>query len=111
MCALTHIIQEYTGGQEAIYKGTPILATHYVKRHIPRNLILDGIRSTDSGQTVIVVTGIAGCGKTQLVTDIVRELNPERDSRYVDCLGMTSWPVEWLPQVRLHFLYRWEFYY
>jgi putative protein kinase ArgK-like GTPase of G3E family len=60
-----------------------MLATHYVKRHGPRNLISEGINGAEHGQTVIIVTGMPGCGKTQLITDLVQEFSPARNSRYV----------------------------
>lgn len=73
---------KHTGGQTAIYKGAPMLVTHYIKRDGPRNIILGGFECEEPGQKIIVVTGMAGCGKTQLITDVSREVSPDRSPRF-----------------------------
>jgi putative protein kinase ArgK-like GTPase of G3E family len=73
----------YTGGPKAVYKKAPMLATHYIRRPGPRNSIIAGITGRGHGQTIIVVTGMAGCGKTQLVTDLVLEFGSENRSECV----------------------------
>ena len=79
--AVTHNRTEHTDGPVAIYKGTPMLATHYIKRQGPRNAIIEGIESENQGQRIIVVTGMPGCGKTQLITELSRQFSPERSPR------------------------------
>lgn len=78
-------LTEHTGtnAHEAIFKGTPMLATHYVKRHGPRSLISEGVNSAKHGQTIIIVTGMPGCGKTQLITDLFQEFSSARNSQCV----------------------------
>jgi hypothetical protein len=72
---------EHAGGRKAIYKTSPMLARHYIRRHGPWDQMVDGIISSEPGQIIMVIAGMAGCGKTQLVSDLVLEYNPEHNDQ------------------------------
>jgi hypothetical protein len=81
-----YIIKERSGGSKADYKTSPPLATHYSRRIGPWNQLVSVVDSVHEGQKVIVLAGMAGCGKTQLVTDLTLEYNPGRSSRCVTAI-------------------------
>lgn len=78
--ALNHL--KYAGGLKAVYKGFPALATHYIRRVEIWKHLVASIESPDIGQKVIVITGMAGCGKTQLVADLMQEYDSSRSSQF-----------------------------
>jgi hypothetical protein len=80
------ITEERSGGSKADYKTSPPLAAHYIRRIGPWNQLVSVVDSVHEGQKVIVLAGMAGCGKTQLVTDLTLEYNPARSSRCVTAI-------------------------
>jgi hypothetical protein len=71
---LDHI--EYSGGRQIPYKGLPPLTTHFVMRQDPWKKLtqfLDGSSTNAQNQKIMVVSGMGGCGKTQLVTKFMVE--------------------------------------
>ncbi|KIM28745.1 hypothetical protein M408DRAFT_329205 [Serendipita vermifera MAFF 305830] len=71
----------YTGAPKPVYKAAPLRAQHYVRRKGPwKNL--DTMIQRGAGQKVIIMAGMTGCGKTQLVTEVLHEYNPEHNNRF-----------------------------
>ncbi|PVG02886.1 TPR-like protein [Serendipita vermifera] len=66
---------KYSGGGQAVYKGLPPVTRHFVMRNEPWSRLTGGIleQNPSEEQVVIVVTGLGGCGKTQLVTKFAHD--------------------------------------
>jgi hypothetical protein len=68
---LYRIFTEHSSGGQSLYKGLPPLTTHFIMRQAPwKKLVqlLTGDNEAKSSQKVMIVTGMGGCGKTQIVT-------------------------------------------
>jgi tRNA A22 N-methylase len=68
---------EHAGGAKVISPPLPPLTPNYVERKAPMEFIekslFDGDGRIKSGSKIIVVTGIGGCGKTQLVRKLIEK--------------------------------------
>ncbi|KIM28742.1 hypothetical protein M408DRAFT_329200 [Serendipita vermifera MAFF 305830] len=73
----------YTAARKPTYKAAPARTQHYIKRSGPWQALVNAISPDQHSQRVVIVAGMTGCGKTQLVTEILRQYNPER-SRLFD---------------------------
>ncbi|KAG8797690.1 hypothetical protein FRC17_007675, partial [Serendipita sp. 399] len=66
----------HRGGKLPTHKAIPPLSTSFIARNEPYNQLVQGVmRSTPSmsQQTISVVSGMGGCGKTQLVVNFAHE--------------------------------------
>jgi hypothetical protein len=72
---LTDIMAEHSGGAKVLSPPLPPLASNYVERKAPMELIEKILFGEDEeikpGSKKITVTGIGGCGKTQLIRYLV----------------------------------------
>ena len=73
----------YAGAPRPFHPPGPVRAQHYVHRNGPWNSLQNAIHSNNDGQKVIIVAGMTGTGKTQLVTEALRVYNPENNPKCV----------------------------
>jgi putative protein kinase ArgK-like GTPase of G3E family len=70
------ILKEHSGGGVAAHKSLPAITPNFVMREGPWNILEQAIlkgKMKTSGQNVVVVSGMAGCGKTQLCTKFIHQ--------------------------------------
>jgi NB-ARC domain len=65
-----------TGAPRSQYKAAPMRAKHYIHREEPWKRLIKAVINEDKRQTVIILAGMAGCGKTQLVAEVLRVYDP-----------------------------------
>jgi hypothetical protein len=90
----TYILLEYSSGSQPIYKGMPPLTSYFVMRREPWEKMMRGLLSVDGAQEVqklMVISGMAGCGKTQLVIRFAKEFK----RRYVGISSSRAYLI-WL---------------
>jgi tRNA A22 N-methylase len=67
----------HAGGTKVLSPPLPPLAVNYVERKVPMEFIEKALFSEDGrikdGSKRIVVTGIGGCGKTQLIRRLIEK--------------------------------------
>ncbi|KAG8850659.1 hypothetical protein FRB91_008869 [Serendipita sp. 411] len=65
----------HRGGKLPTHKAIPALSTSFIAREEPYNELVRGVTgpSSASRQSIVVVSGMAGCGKTQLVVSFAHE--------------------------------------
>jgi len=67
----------HSGGARVLSPAMPPLAPHYVERKEATNFVENALFHQDgtikSGAKMIVVSGMGGCGKTQLVRNFVEK--------------------------------------
>jgi tRNA A22 N-methylase len=65
------------GGAKVLSPPLPPLTRNYVERKLPMKFIEEALFEEDgaikSGSKAIVVTGIGGCGKTQIIRNFVEK--------------------------------------
>ncbi|PVG02910.1 hypothetical protein CPB86DRAFT_859145 [Serendipita vermifera] len=103
---------QYSGGGQAVYKGLPALSRHFVMRDEPWKQIVEGIlpnipysEKAEPGplseQRIMVISGLGGCGKTQLVTKLAHEYRDKYDHIFfVDGSSLTSLRADLIAHVR-----------
>lgn len=67
---------EHTGSRLPIYKDLPPLIPYFVMRREPWDKLVAGMvdaEASQDGQRVLVISGMGGCGKTQLVIRFTTE--------------------------------------
>jgi len=71
------VVAAIYGGAKVLSPPLPPLASNYVERKIPMEFIEKASFSEDGrikpGSKRVVVTGIGGCGKTQLVRNFIEK--------------------------------------
>jgi Viral (Superfamily 1) RNA helicase len=72
---LADVTAEHSGGEEVVSPALPPLNPNYVDRKIPMRFIEKALFDEDGrikpGSKRIIVTGIGGCGKTQLIRKFI----------------------------------------
>jgi len=73
----TKVSLGHCGGGKVLPPPLPPLTRNYVERKLPMEFIEKAVFENDgtikSGSKVIVVTGIGGCGKTQLIRRFIKK--------------------------------------
>jgi hypothetical protein len=72
----TYVLLEHSPGGQPIYKGMPPLTSYFVMRKEPWEKMTRGLLSGDAveeEQKIMVISGMGGCGKTQLVIRFTKE--------------------------------------
>jgi ABC-type taurine transport system ATPase subunit len=74
MLTSNHLIRiEYSSGGVTAHKSLPAITTNFVMRQEPWKRLMNGlILDNDiNSQKVVVVSGMGGCGKTQLCSKFI----------------------------------------
>ncbi|PVG02351.1 hypothetical protein CPB86DRAFT_725334 [Serendipita vermifera] len=67
---------KYSGGVQPYFKGAPRVTNHFVMRRVPWDRMVNTLVQSPlepSEQSVVVLSGMAGCGKSQLVLKFMGE--------------------------------------
>ncbi|PVF99297.1 hypothetical protein CPB86DRAFT_796703 [Serendipita vermifera] len=103
---------QYSGGGKAVYKGLPALSCHFVMRDEPWKQIVEGIlpnipysEKAEPGppleQRIMVISGLGGCGKTQLVAKLAHEYGDKYEHIFfIDGSSLTSLRADLIARVR-----------
>jgi hypothetical protein len=72
----TYVLLEYSSGGQPIYKGMPPLTSYFVMRKEPWEKMTRGLlgnAAEEDEQRIMIISGMGGCGKTQLVIRFMKE--------------------------------------
>jgi hypothetical protein len=71
----TYVLLEHSPGGQPIYKGMPPLTSYFVMRRKPWKKMREvlGDNTEEEEQRIMVISGMGGCGKTQLVIRFAKE--------------------------------------
>ncbi|PVF94750.1 hypothetical protein CPB86DRAFT_765176 [Serendipita vermifera] len=95
---------KHSGGAQPLYKGLPPLTTHFIMREEPWKKIIQLLVKNDTnslGQKIMIISGMGGCGKTQLVTKFMVEFKERyRYAFFIDGSSKESIQIDLINHVR-----------